>query len=771
MSEFWCPIRGTLTTRRVAFASVSMVALGLGSYAAQAQTAAAPTSSVTGIKEITVTAERRSQSVKKVPASVVALKGSDLLAQGRNTVAQMLEDVPDVLFAAPNANTPNSGDNPNGNITIRGVQSTQQTGGTSGPSATATYVDDVFEGIGGDFDLDRVEVLRGPQGTLYGRSATGGVVSFHTADPVLGKFGGFIQGEAGSYDLRQLIAAVNIPIGDQLAVRVAAREFDQQDFYSRLSNSNEDQEARVKVLYRPLDNLRFIAGWTIDEMHNVGGGAQQVLSAPNKIDFDAETVPGGTAENHQHQYFVNTNYDFGLGNLTYIASFRNFFDNSTQPPVEYFPGFVGQNYVKTPLDQFHTEEVRIASDSGSKLTWLLGGNFYANALKSTTGGTAVDQPGVDGAPDPNPASRDVPQYADVNNGLTTDFGVFTEETYPVLSNLRLTGGARFDYTRVHKFSDDSNNVNVDGFGNVLNPPINASLGATTVNDYSNFTYKLRAEYDLTPTNMLYALTATGFLPGNPQLTEVYPAPGTITFEVLNFNQERLTSYEVGSKNRFFGDTLQVNADGFYYHYAGYQEAVRVGTGPGGAPIFVIVPVGVRMEGGELDAIWQATPYDQFTLTGAIIDAENVSYPTLAVYGNAEQYEALKRVPGIPPVTLNLAYNHTFALPDGSTLVPRAEWLFTGAENVTSLTAREIEGGQEPYDHQSATSVFNLYLNWTSDNGKYTVGGYVRNVGNEIYKTAIMPSTNGPATGPLPPNGIVVTPSSPRIYGVQLLAKF
>jgi outer membrane receptor protein involved in Fe transport len=160
--------------------------------------ASGPTASQSGgsgsdtLEEVVVTAQRRVEDVQKVPASIVVLQGTDLQEQGRISTQQILEDVPNVTYAAPNqvlGGAVSGGDNPNGNITIRGVQSTQQTAGIAGPSATATYVDDVYQGIGGDFDINRVEVLRGPQGTLYGRSATGGVVAFHTNDPQLGQAG------------------------------------------------------------------------------------------------------------------------------------------------------------------------------------------------------------------------------------------------------------------------------------------------------------------------------------------------------------------------------------------------------------------------------------------------------------------------------------------------------------------------------------------------------------------------------------------------------
>jgi len=136
--------------------------------------------------QVVVTAERLEEDVQHVPAAVVVLQGRDLRVQGRISVQQMLEDVPNVTYGL--LAFQQSPDNPNQNISIRGIMATQQTGGLPGPAVVGTYVDDVFQGIGADYDLNHIEILYGPQGTLYGRSATAGVVAFHTNNPILKRF-------------------------------------------------------------------------------------------------------------------------------------------------------------------------------------------------------------------------------------------------------------------------------------------------------------------------------------------------------------------------------------------------------------------------------------------------------------------------------------------------------------------------------------------------------------------------------------------------------
>ena len=794
-----CQRRPYNNTRAIAFASVSLIALGVGAKPVWAQTATgnagatstttsatpAPAAS-TAIKEITVTAERRSQNVQKVAASVVALKGSDLQNEGRISTTQILEDVPNVVVG-----NPTSGDNPNGNITIRGVQSTQQTGGGPGPSATATYVDDVYQGIGGDYDINRVEVLRGPQGTLYGRSATGGVVAFHTNDPVLGKYSVDLTGELGSYSLRQATAAINLPITSQVALRVAARQYDTSGYYNGSAGDSQDQEARVKLLYQPLSNLRFIAAWSINQQHTGTGGEQQALSGPNAINFDRSTIATNSAESHEHQYSLNTNYDFGYGNVTWIAALHNFTQNGNTGSMVPPQGGVIAGYGLNPLDQYHTEEIRFSSDPGSLLTWLVGGNFYSNAFKNTAGSIqTVPAPGRTGAPDTEyPASQldNVFLFSNYNSGLTTDWGAFTEETYPVLDNLRITGGARLDQTRVEKFSSYLFNTNIDTDFNSVNPATNQTFvsgPSPSVLTFNNFTYKARVEYDLTPANMLYGLVATGFLPGDEQFSPVVsvtPAPigppaVNITFKLLPFQQERLTSFELGSKNRFLDNSLQFNADVFYYKYSGYQEAVNIAAG-GPIPDFIIISVPVRMTGVEFDSTYRLTPDDVLQASGGYLDASITSYPNVAGVGATRQYAELSRLPGIAPLTLAASYAHTFEIADGSILVPRAEVRYSSAEYLSQATEFEAFGGafhgpggsgiaasSLPYDRVGAEAVLDVGATWTSANSMYSVTFYANNVTDRIYKSGVQLSSNGPTN-------LSVTPSAPRVFGGIVGLKF
>lgn len=704
------------------------------------------------LEEIVITAERRTEDLQKVGASVVALQGADLQEQGRITTAQILETVPNVTFT-----TNRGADNPNGNITIRGVQSTQTTGGDAGPSATATYVDDIYQGIGGNYDISRVEVLRGPQGTLYGRSATGGVVAFHTNDPDLTKLSTELSGEYGTAALRNGTIAVNIPFSDVFAIRVAGHQVERHGYWSSEGGASSTQEARIKALYQPFEQLKILLSLSTGiQTNNSGGNAPTlVLGQPDTINYTGTyTTPSGGAAAHTNQYAANVNYDFGWSNLTYVGSIHTYETHGRSGPTAFFSG-IQSSIFATPLDQFNTQELRLASNNDGKLRWLVGGSFYSNLLNHYN--TAIQNvaylPSPGNVVDTTAGTTDAVIFTSHVAANTKDYGIFTEETYSVTDTFRLTAGLRYDKTKVRSNNLYDFNTNLDPYVASLTPETFVHPSAVNKADFSNTTYKLRAEFDLSPSNMIYAMTSTGFLPGDAQLSPVVDLNfqtgqlNGISFATLPFNQEKLTSYEVGSKNRFLNGALQLNGDVFYYNYEGYQEAAN--TAPAGSPVpqFLVLAVPVRMYGAELDAAWALTDADRVSLTGGWLDAKIKSYPDLpGSLGNTKQYLPLERIPGIPRLSATGSYEHNFTFGNGSKLTPRAEVRYTGAYYVTQPTQAEVNFGVLPYDHQSAYAIYNAALTWSSPSSAYSATVYGRNLSNEIYKSALTLSAGRTSLG-------------------------
>jgi len=354
--------------------SATYVGLLIGSIissASLAQTPGKAASASDTLEEIVVTAERRPEDIQKTAASVSVRLGDDLLTQGRDQLSQILEDVPGVTGGAKenagSADIPGS-DNVAAGLVIRGIPSNAPAGGsiTSTSSAAAYYVDDVYNGIGGNYDIDRVEILRGPQGTLYGRSATSGVVVTHTPDPNLTNFGGYASGEFATANLRNISAAVNLPfVDDKLGLRVSGNRYEQDGCDAPRGGRRTSWDGRVKLLFKPIDNLSILVGGAMNTAEFFTGEYNFLVIAPPNTPSSAmkTAAPIRGVNTRNNQLWTNINWDLGNIGVQYIGSYRTY----TAEGGVYLTT-LGQD-VSTPFDHFHTHELRVHSQNNSTLQW------------------------------------------------------------------------------------------------------------------------------------------------------------------------------------------------------------------------------------------------------------------------------------------------------------------------------------------------------------------------------------------------------------------
>ena len=226
---------------------------------------------------------------------------------------------------------------------------------------------------------------------------------------------------------------------------------------------------------------------------------------------------------------------------------------------------------------------------------------------------------------------------------------------------------------------------------------------------------------------------------------------------------------MGTKNRFLDNRLQVNGTVFYENYEGYQEAINiVPPGVPSPPKFALARVPVRMFGLEADLSWLLTQYDKVTLTAGWLDAKVKSYPMMPDPQNptqsvsTQQFVQLEEVPGLPKLTANLTYDHTFIFGNGSSLVPRAELRYTGGYYLGQVNQWQL--GYKPWLYQDSVVLFNLGATWTSPKNNYKIAGYVRNAADKVYKTSVaLPQQAG--------GDADVTLGDPRTYGLSISVNF
>jgi iron complex outermembrane receptor protein len=774
--QFLTDLRRRRKMRKILLTLATAAAFVLAAGASWAQEAA---SDEFTLEEITVTAEKRASNLQELPSSVVALPGEDLVSQGKTTTAQILESVPNLKFI-------DGGEaNPLGNISIRGIQRTQEAGGLQEvlPSSTAAYVDGVYQGIGGNYDVDRVEVLRGPQGTLYGRSATGGVVAFYTNNPELDKFAGDITAETGTASLINLQGAINVPVGEKVAFRAAGHYYSRDGYFDAEAGQTETKEGRIKVLYQPTEVFDIVLSGSLAETQSWGGGDSPILSDPDTIDYDGGTYsePSEGAPHKYRQIALTANYDLGGSTLTYVGGFHDY--DSSGIGAEAAAGEEGHFHVDVndwPANDYFSHEARWTSDSDGPLSWLVGVNYFKNRYDQYISSSQTTFP-----EDPDLSAAEgylVPKWERTMDGTFENYGIFTEETFELRDDFRITAGLRYDKTKIMQSVSMYQNTNQTAAGSYQYPiiPSGGELNDYT-QKYDNLTYKLRFEYDPTPDSMLYFMTASGFLPGTAVLTSA----GGGEFKIMILPEQELVSYELGSKNQFLDNRLRLNASLFYYDYEAYPEAININPG-GGPPIFTEVAMDVDMMGLELYMEYLITMNDKVSFSAGYLKADITGLPDTVTWVPSappgmtadDPYDTsgsdaflLDELPGNPEWTLTLDYDHTFSFGNGSTLVPRAEMVYTSGYNMYQLNYlqvspyRDADEDLTAYNERDDLVLVHIGTTWTSPSQTLALTGYIRNVFDEEYKSDIDISNTRSASN------VGVTPGDPRTWGLMVSYKF
>lgn len=734
--------------------------------------AAVDPSAVLDANDIIVTAERRSTSLQRTAASVSIRDGSALQREGKFTLRQVLEDVPSVLVNDINTQSTAGSDTPGASVTIRGIGANAQPGAVSSVGATAIYVDGVFEGVGSSFDIDRVEVLRGPQGTLYGRSATAGVLSFHTRDPKLDEWETGATAEIANYDLRHYTGAFNLPISDIAALRISADQYSRDGFYDRDGGHTNRTSGRLKLLVKPTDTLSVVLGAALQDVENNSGGRQGSYVLGEGVEYN-NILPIVTGKNRFWQFWGDVKLQLGDVTVEYLPALRTWDQDAVQSSAG--PALLPLRLlVKTPVDRFHTQELRFSGLIAQKLHWLGGVFYYNNKLHNTNDVRWASSGGL-------LASSDTFRR-------TENIGFYGDATYDIAPTWRLTGGLRWDYTKVQTEQTYTTNTSflcntplaptlADGNPNPDCPAgsgdTNAGLPETLVSasisgdagkrTFRNFTFRARLEHDLTPHSLVYATVSSGFIPGDVQFGTGTNSTGQQVPVVRPYSAETLTSYEIGAKNRFFNGALQLNGDLFYYNYGGFQVQVNPNPIDPSAQFLVTVPA--RIWGAELEGVVTLSPDDRLRFGYTYVGSKLHDLPPEYTAAVSQDF-----VTGVPPHTINVNYDHTFHLGD-NTLVVNAYGRYTSAYDrrgisptfVSQLDAAGID--RDSLIRQKGLFIANLTTSLTLDGDKITISGYVRNVFDKRYATDIEIQSVSPAFN------ATASLSDPRTFGVIASFKF
>ena len=691
----------------------------------------------TQLNEVVVTAERRESTAQRTAAAITVISPQTLARQhivdvtSLNTVLTNTQ-----IYAIQN----------NVQISIRGVGSTfvdPRADPAVAASVNGLFLDRPLPANFALLDVARVEALNGPQGTLYGRNAAAGALNIVSNQPS-NRFEGNASVSGGNLGTNDVSGVLNVPVGDNFALRGAYERDRSNGFIDNYFDDVHTEAARVAALWTPLPKLRILAEW--DYAHQGGNGATQIpYPCPGSKPYDL-FIPGncsylshqpyqipkiGNVNSSTNAYQVHLDYDLGFATLTSITGYvitRNFEDSQNGAIFgDADPNLSGGTIISASND--FTEEFRISGNGNANhaggVTWVAG-LFIFHSL----GDFQFLIPSLGGGQN----YPDLPQRSEAG---------FGQVTYGLTDKLRLTGGLRYTH--------DYKGLEYQGFPTF-----------THTNDY-RVTYKAGAEYQLARANLLYANVSTGYVSGGPNGGANLPNPPPFTGSDT-FLPESVTAYEVGSKNRFLANRLELNGDFYYDDFKNYQLYLPGTLSGDSQPANVIQNVPkVTTYGLELSGAYAATPDDQFnaSLTLAHGEFSNANLVTFTfgptgVAGLPYQVTDGSRLLNLPRWQSNLGYQHTFHLGDSSSLIFLVATKLSG----NYLTTITQNGTPVPADIQPSYTRTDLSVTYTPPGDRFSIRLWGKNL-EDSYVNLYGEGAGYYLYSVLPP----------RTYGVTFSAKF
>jgi iron complex outermembrane receptor protein len=655
----------------------------------------AVTSSDEGLAEIVVTAEKRSQNLQRSPVAITDMSGDDLVRLGLNDIASASILVPSVAFTFISSEL---------HLYIRGIGAEQDR--VSIDQLVSYSIDGVnipHEITGNNFfDVHDVEVLPGPQSTLYGNGGAGGAVVIANNRPKTDNFEISTLLEAGNYGFGHNTSVINVPLSANFAVRAAVDYARHDGYYAEGADSENQVATRLSALYtqgaftgyawysfdnnagEPPSFITLIANHTFETPGNpwtnyscTPTGVGVPLGANPSCDPQYIGAPSQSAHASIGGADLNVQFDGFKASLTpsYVSDSVNI--------LQYFGPFPNEQHITTRQD---SAEFKLVSDTNLPLTWL--GGLYWNKQNSHQFFNVNGSAG-------NPL---------VWNNENT-YAAFGQATYAIVPSIRATVGLRY-----------SSNEK-DGHGCNCSAANNEGIYFNSRNTTPHVDWKAGIEADIAPHSMVYATIQTGYTNGSYQYfnnTGLLGAQNEGTAPLIRPTE--LLAYTVGSKNRFFDNRLEVNDEAYYYNYKDLLIAAFSANPLTFGNTFFNAHL-VEIYGDQLDVKYHVTANDQLQANVGYLHARAIDF---VVGDPAFNYGGFE-LPESPDMTATLRYLHTFNLRGGASAVFSADSHY---ENGYWNTFQH-----NPTTHQPAFTESDISVTYYSSGGNWNVGAWVKNVEN------------------------------------------
>ena len=683
-----------------------------GAFTVADSLAAGNETDVSQLQEVVVTAQRVKEDVQKVPVAVTVLSAETLAEQGARDFTAVLSEIPDLSFQYGLAGASGMGMSSSRGITIRGI---------SGVNTTSVYIDDTPVPVSIDphlLDIDHIEVLKGPQGTLYGQASMGGTVKIATVQPSSQTLGGNVDvdgheldgGGFGTFDAFN----VNIPLSkDLLGIRLGAFYLYDPGFLTRTWNdpsavngqyatgpaetishvgSNTSYGGSVTLRFEPQGSGLVIEPRFMAETTRDNGFLATDNSTSNYVQRRVLNVPEAWSDTF-YLTALNINLDTAIGQL--VSSTSQFYrdshdqeDGSDATQQLFYPKHMPLPVVGLTdfYDESFTQEFRLETDITRDLHTTAGLYFthelvtYDEDIQSPGAAIPGDIPGANAASG-GTLGTDI-GYLLHFPGINRQEAAYFSVAYNLTNRLRLSGGVRESYL----WSDNWGTVCGMYWG-----ACNVDIPHSPYSDKA-LTPRFTAQYQITDDHMVYAAAAKGFRPGGtesaPSVCATDLAALGLTPGVFEFKSDALWNYEFGAKTKWFDGRLTANIAVYDMEWTGIQQLVRL-------PIcgfqLVVNGAAARSKGSELEVAYVPVEGLTISLSGGYEDAK-----ITAVLPNSGRLFVGQRLNGVPEVTAAASVKYEWATTYLGRMFFRVDDNYVG--NSLSLNNSPVIGNYRPaYD--------------------------------------------------------------------------
>ncbi|MBL4767389.1 MAG: TonB-dependent receptor [Rhodobacteraceae bacterium] len=707
------------------------------------------------IDEITVTAQKRSESLQDVPLAITAIAGAALRENDISNLQDIGNRTPGMTFAAFSVGQPE--------IAIRGIGTKED--GASASDSVVVSVDDVYVAsrsaqVFDIFDLERVEVLRGPQGTLYGKNSIGGSINFVTTKPGEDTEVRFRQtvGDYGRFDTAGMLSG---KLAENFFGKVSfsRRKFDGyytnvlqgSDFFGERQGGGNTFSYRGMLRWTPSDDMEviFSADGADDNMNGSnreplgsvegfhGGDNASNPIAVNEAfggatsPFDSLNDTEGFTKRTVEGYSLKVNWDQSWGTITSISAYRksdfNWLEDSEGLPssTAFVPlNISGANFSAPASSGFAfdvndaaiektkqlTQEFRLTSDGEGPLNWVLGA-FYSHEEVDRTENyffpsIGLEIGGVNFASD----------MSSIQTNRSDTYALFVDGSYEVTDTFTVRGGIRY--------SSETKDMTAEGI-------VHSGIGllikdfdkVSDSHTWSKVSWRVVADWKFDDNSMAYASVSTGFKSGG------YTGSASSAEQALKFfNPETATAYEIGLKSQFWENRVRVNLSAFYTDYTDLQVTRFFQPDPDGFGQFITENASsADIKGIEVEVTALLTEELEVGGSYAYLSTEYVDYIGSPGVGGSADFSG-NTLRQAPENSFNVYAKYTLEMEDGSSIAAKVDYRYQGLSfydpdnnDITTIESYGIWDGR---------------LAWTSSEGTFELAAWVKNISNKEYTTHV-----------------------------------